>query len=185
MKTWITSDLHFGHVNIMKFCPKTRMFNDVNHMNTEMTNQWNNLISPDDLVYILGDVSFMPAGDTRKLMLRLNGSKILIEGNHDKRALKDPHLRKCFKEIHPYLEIVYNKTYVCMFHYPISEWNGCHRGSVHFHGHCHGNPSGIEQWRSMDVGYDATGGQIAVELDIAIKQAMKNPARGHHQKEEL
>lgn len=28
MKTWITSDLHFGHANIMKFNPATRNFVD-------------------------------------------------------------------------------------------------------------------------------------------------------------
>ena len=39
MRTWVTSDLHFGHKNIMKFCPQTRArFNDdVSYMNNALS----------------------------------------------------------------------------------------------------------------------------------------------------
>ena len=64
MKTWITSDLHFGHERIKIFCPKTReRFKDVTHMNETMISEWNAFVQPEDLVYILGDVAFTSTAD--------------------------------------------------------------------------------------------------------------------------
>jgi calcineurin-like phosphoesterase family protein len=181
MKTYITSDLHFGHTNIMKFCPATRarFRNDVAYMNEAMVKEWNEIVEPEDLVYILGDVAFLPAQKAAEFMNRCNGRKILVQGNHDRKTLNDPVFRGCFEEIHHYLDINYNGTKVCMFHYPIAEWDQMHRGSVHFHGHLHGGESGLENFRARDMGMDATG-FIVVEMERAIADAMKGEIKGHH-----
>ena len=181
MKTYITSDLHFGHKNIMKFCPVTRarFQNDVTYMNEAMIREWNAVVAPDDLTYVLGDVAFMSGSDAGRIVNRLNGSKILIEGNHDQKTLQDVTFCKAFKEIHKYLNITINGTKVIMFHYPIAEWDQMHRGSVHFYGHLHGNISGIEKYRCKDVGMDATG-NIVTEIDCAINDALKGQIKGHH-----
>ena len=181
MKTWITSDLHFGHTNIMKFCPVTRarFRNDVDYMNEAMVKEWNELIAPEDLVYILGDIAFLPAQKAAETVNRLNGTKILVEGNHDRKALNDPTFRRCFQEVHKYLDINYMGTKVVMFHYPIAEWDQMHRGSVHFHGHLHGGTSGMEKFRCRDMGMDATG-MIAISMEDAIKDALKGEIKGHH-----
>lgn len=181
MKTWVTSDLHFGHNNIMNFCPVTRARykNDVDYMNEAMVKEWNEIVAEEDTVYILGDVAFMPAAKAVQYMHRLNGKKILIEGNHDRKALMDPAFRNCFEEVHKYLWINYNGTQVIMFHYPIAEWDQMHRGSVHFHGHLHGNTSGMEEYRCIDVGMDATG-WIVIEMEDAIRRAMKGKIKSHH-----
>ena len=181
MTTWITSDLHFGHTNIMKFCPQSRARynNDVDYMNEEMVLEWNATIAPDDTVYILGDVAFLPAAKAVSIMQRLNGSKILIEGNHDRKLLNDPVFRRCFVEIHQYLCITYEKTRVVMFHFPILEWDQMHRGAVHFHGHLHGNTSGLEKYRARDMGMDATG-SIAITMEQAIADAMTGEIKRHH-----
>lgn len=180
MKTYVTSDIHFGHKNIMSFCPVTRARynNDVEYMNEAMVKEWNEIVNPEDTVYILGDVAFMPASKAAETVKRLNGRKILIEGNHDKKALKDPSFNKCFAEIHPYLEVNYNGHKICMFHYPIAEFNQQHRGALHFHGHLHGNPSGLEHYRVLDVGMDATG-WIVLEMEDAIARALKGQIKGH------
>jgi calcineurin-like phosphoesterase family protein len=181
MKTYITSDLHWGHKNIMKFCPvsRARFRDDLDYMNEAMVREWNDLISPEDLVYILGDVAFLPAAKAVEYMRRLNGRKILVQGNHDRKTLNDPVFRNCFEEIHHYLDINYNGTKVCMFHYPIAEWDQMHRGAVHFHGHLHGGASGLEQYRARDMGMDATG-VIAVLMEDAIRDAMRGEIKGHH-----
>jgi len=181
MKTWITSDLHFGHKNIMGFCPETRarFRNDVNYMNEQMVKEWNDLIAPEDTVYILGDVAFLPAQKAAEYITRCNGSKILIEGNHDRKILNDPTFRRCFKEVHKYLDVQFNETKVVMFHYPIAEWDQMHRGAVHFHGHLHGGISGMERYRCVDVGMDATGA-IAISMDHAIRLGLKGQIKGHH-----
>jgi calcineurin-like phosphoesterase family protein len=181
MKTYITSDLHFGHTNIMNFCPATRarFRNDVAYMNEAMVKEWNEIVEPEDLVYILGDVAFLPAQKAAEFMNRCNGRKILVQGNHDRKTLNDPVFRGCFEEIHYYLDINYNGTKVCMFNYPIAEWDQMHRGSVHFHGHLHGGESGLEKYRARDMGMDATG-FIVVEMERAIADAVKGEIKGHH-----
>ncbi len=181
MTTWLTSDLHFGHANIMNFCSqaRARFHNDVTYMNEKMIEEWNETIAQDDTVYILGDVAFLPADKAVKILQRLNGRKILIEGNHDRKLLNDPVFRRCFVEIHPYLCINYEKTRVVMFHYPIAEWDQMHRGAVHFHGHLHGGKSGLEEYRARDMGMDATG-MIAVTMERAIADAMTGKVKGHH-----
>jgi len=181
MNTWVTSDLHFGHKNIMSFCKaaRSRFRDDVDYMNEQMVKEWNDLIDVDDTVYILGDVAFLPAQKATEYVGRLNGNKILIQGNHDRKLLNDPSFRRCFTEVHQYLSMTYNKTMVCMFHYPIAEWDQMHRGSVHLHGHLHGGISGMEEFRCRDMGMDATG-RIAVSLEDAIRDAMTGKIKGHH-----
>lgn len=181
MRTFITSDLHFGHKNIMSFCPvsRARFRNDVNYMNEQMVVEWNTIVQPEDLVYILGDVAFLPAQKAAEYMNRCNGTKILVEGNHDRKALNDPTFRNCFKEVHKYLDINYGGHKIVMLHYPIAEWDQMHRGALHFHGHLHGGVSGMEEYRCRDMGIDATG-MIVVEMERAIADAMTGKIKGHH-----
>lgn len=182
MKTFITSDLHFGHRNISKFCPKTRGHwdsrNDPDTMDRDMIAMWNGIVDPNDLVYILGDVAFLPTYKAVTILNQLNGTKILIEGNHDQKALNDPVFRKCFKEIHKYLEIEYNGTRIVMCHYPIFDHNGAGRGSIMLHGHRHGNPTGLPG-RIKDVGFDATG-KIVSLLDDTVTELNQIPHMYHH-----
>jgi len=178
MKTWVSSDLHFGHANIMKFCPETRKFADVEDMNQSMISEWNAKVNPDDTVYILGDFAFLPSNKAVAILNQLNGDKILIEGNHDRKLLKDPVFRRCFKEVHVYYEMTYNKTFVVMFHYPVFDHNRAGHGSIMLHGHRHGQPTGIPG-RIMDVGYDATG-KIVVELDEVIQKMKLVDPMSHH-----
>lgn len=181
MKTYLTADLHFGHKNIMTFCPVTRarFKGDVDYMTEAMIKEWNEIVEPVDTVYILGDVAFMPAEKAALVLMRLNGRKILIEGNHDRKTLQTPAFREQFAEVHKYLDVTYNGNKIVMFHYPIAEWDQMHRGAIHFHGHLHGNPNGLEEFRIMDVGMDATG-WIVVEMEDAIARTIRGKIKGHH-----
>lgn len=180
MKKWITSDLHFGHANIMKFCPVTRAgFRDVDHMNECMIQEWNAQVQPEDEVFILGDVAFLPAVKAVNIMHRLNGTKILIEGNHDRKLLQDPAFKACFRETHQYLRYNHDGQLVIMFHYPIHEWDQMHRGAVHFYGHVHGGKTGLEPYRARDVAFDATGCVVS-DFDRMIADALKGEIRAHH-----
>lgn len=179
MKTWIGSDFHWGHKNIMQFCPVTRgHYRDVDHMNQDMIQQWNNIVQPEDMVYMLGDVAFMNGFEASKILNSLTGRKILIKGNHDNKTIKDYHFRNAFEQIHDYLEINYAGTKVCMFHYPIAEFNSQHRGAVHFHGHLHQNSSGLEKYRVRNVGWDCTG-RILSTMEEMIADAMCGEIKSH------
>lgn len=182
MKTWITSDLHFGHKNIMSFCPVTRarFKNDVDYMNEEMVREWNALIAPEDTTYILGDIAFCNVQTATGFLRRMNGRKVLIKGNHDRKLVQDKSFCNEFVSVEDYLDVTYNGTKIVMFHYPIFEWDQAHRGAVHFYGHKHGGACPeVTQFRARDMGMDATG-VIAMSMEAAIADAMKGAIKGHH-----
>jgi len=79
---WFTSDTHFGHRNIIRYCD--RPFTDVNHMNEVLIRNWNERVAPDDTVYHLGDVALGPWEEWNGILTRLNGLKVLVIGNHDR-----------------------------------------------------------------------------------------------------
>ena len=81
---WITSDLHFGHHNILKFEAKNRRFNSSTEMDEFMIREWNAKVRANDTVYILGDFAFCSAEEAATIARRLNGHKILVKGNHDR-----------------------------------------------------------------------------------------------------
>ena len=90
MSTWFTSDLHFGHVNIIQY--SGRPFTDVDQMNTSLIDRWNALVQPGDDVWVLGDVAMGHIADTLPLVGRLAGYKRLLAGNHDRSAVRpSPH----------------------------------------------------------------------------------------------
>ena len=177
-KIWITSDLHFGHANILKFNPETRKYRDVEHMNVSMIQEWNLSVSEEDLVYILGDVAFCNANRATAIMRQLRGRKILIVGNHDSKLVQHRQFAECFEEIHQYHTINHAGQRICMFHYPIHEWDQCHRGAVQFHGHVHGKTTGLERYRVRDAGMDATG-QVVTLLDDLVRDALRGEIRRH------
>lgn len=179
MKTFVTSDLHFGHANIMKFNPATRQYKDVSHMDQSMISEWNAVVGADDLTYILGDFAFCKVDKAIEIVRRLNGRKILIEGNHDEHLTKHQAFRDEFDSIHIYHEINFDGNKICMFHYPIAEFNRQHRGAVHFHGHLHGNTSGLEHYRVVDVGMDAMGSVVS-PIEVMLAKALKGEIKGHH-----
>lgn len=179
MTTWIGSDFHWGHKNIMHHCPATRgHYRDVAHMNEDMCQRWNSIVEQNDLVYMLGDIAFMSGYDASKIISGLNGRKILIIGNHDSKSVRDYNFRKCFEEIHHYLEVKYNDRRLVMMHYPLMEWNQCHHGAIHLHGHLHQNPSGLERYRARNVGWDFTGRFLSTMEEI-IEDAMRGEIKRH------
>lgn len=182
MTSWIASDLHFGHTNILGFQPDTRPFKTIEEMNESYIEEWNDSVAPDDTVFFLGDFAFLNAKAATNIARRLKGIKVLIPGNHDKRLVMDADFCNAWDDIRYYHEVDYvgpeGKHLLCMFHHPILEWSRCHRGSLHFHGHMHGKKTGLEHKRIMDVGVDATG-QVVMHIDDAIRQIKDNELISH------
>ena len=77
---WFTSDFHFGHANIIKYC--ARPFKDVSHMDRTLINNFNARVKPTDTTYVLGDFSFF--SKYQYYREQLNGEIVFIKGNHDK-----------------------------------------------------------------------------------------------------
>jgi len=88
VNTWLISDTHFYHENIIKYC--NRPFSTVTEMNFAMIENWNNVVDKDDIVYHLGDFALGRSYDYVKranaVLDLLNGKKYLIKGNHDRKV---------------------------------------------------------------------------------------------------
>lgn len=95
---WITSDTHFGHANIIKYC--ARPFKNLQDMDDTLVENWNSVVKPGDKVYHLGDVYFKNGKSVEywdHFFTRLHGQKRLVLGNHD--DAKDMILHKFFRKI--------------------------------------------------------------------------------------
>ncbi len=82
MALWFTSDLHFGHENIIRYCD--RPFADAAEMDAELVRRWNERVAPGDTVWVLGDVALGPIHRSLALVGDLAGDKRLVAGNHDR-----------------------------------------------------------------------------------------------------
>ena len=137
MAIFYMADPHLGHSNIIRL--SHRPFISVNEMNWAIINNWNSRVTNEDTVYLLGDFSFKSVDNPYDFIKRLKGKKILIKGNHDGKALRDPNFRACFEEICDVKTIVDNNRMVVLSHFPMIEWDGFFRGSYHVYGHIHNN----------------------------------------------
>ena len=134
-KTWVYSDPHFYHKNIVKFADyngnKLRPWDDADTMTEEMIQWYNELVSADDRVYILGDVAFT-AKDQHRAVSRLNGRKCLIPGNHE-----PTKMRKYF-ELYDDVRGYVQRGGFIMSHIPLHP-DSLGRWSLNIHGHTHAN----------------------------------------------
>lgn len=143
-KTFFTSDLHFSHGNIIKYC--NRPFKDITQMDETMIANWNAVVRPQDTVWVLGDFAF---GEHAKFLRRLNGSKYLVRGNHDKR----PSMKDGWAGIYDLKELKIEGQYIVLCHYAMRVFNKSHHGAIQLFGHSHGKLPGNSQ--QLDVGVDA------------------------------
>ena len=134
---YFTSDLHFGHKNVIKY--ENRPFEGVGEMNKILIENWNDTVTNKDDVYILGDFSFHGVEATKSIIGKLNGQKYLIFGNHD-HVCKKSSVKEMFAWTKDYYTLKYNNIKFILFHYPIASWDCKHHGSIHLHGHVHSRP---------------------------------------------
>lgn len=184
VKMFFTSDTHFRHKSIQKFCPDSRGTDGVNEHDRRLIRNWQSQVQPDDLVFILGDFSFGDADETRRTLDQLPGQKILIYGNHDKVIRSDYSLQKMFHKCTEYMRIHVEEFPIILFHYPIYEWDMIHRGAFHLHGHVHGSLDSpkVIPGRVMDVGIDSrpSGDMMLWTWEEIKRTLVKEPIREHH-----
>lgn len=134
-KTWVYSDPHFGHKNICKFTNQDgtplRPWDDVDKMNEEMIEWYNELVDDADRVYILGDVAFS-AAHMRNSVGRLKGRKCLVPGNHEPKKMRQ--YIDLFDDVRGYVQ----RNGFIMSHIPIHP-ESLGRWRLNIHGHTHAN----------------------------------------------
>lgn len=96
---YFIADTHFGHANIIKY--EKRPFASVSEMDKMLIQNWNNVVSESDEIFVLGDFSFYNKEKTKEILQQLNGKKTLIMGNHDTQPL-DYYLECGFQDVNKY-----------------------------------------------------------------------------------
>lgn len=160
MKYYI-ADLHFGDAAVIDY--SHRPFRSVEEMDEVMIENWNERITDEDDVYIIGDLIYR-SDEPLKYLNRLNGRLHLIQGNHDKMIVESEACRARFVEIVNYAVVEDGKHRIVLFHYPILEWEGFYYGTWHIHGHIHNHPNRTReclrsQPKTLNAGVDITNFQ--------------------------
>ena len=179
---FFTSDLHFGHQNIIRICK--RPFRDVQDMNESLIEKYNSIVSEEDTVYLIGDVAHkIGLPEAWKLLSSLHGHKVLLLGNHDMQYDYELHNKQqlVFEDICDYKEIQKNGITFCLMHYPMLSWRDSSKGNVMLHGHIHSglsyNAKNVNDGlRRFDVGVDANHYMpVSIERILEVVKAMHMP----------
>ena len=180
---YFTADFHVGHANVITF--DKRPFKDLDHMHRVLINNYNNTVSPESVCYFLGDMGLCKTDTLKKVLDELNGTKVLILGNHD---------RNTYSMYEQGFDVVLNagvfyigKHRISMSHCPLpgikreditgmkgakdgDNWHGEFKNGMftsqdltvdfHLHGHIHSGPHCEKETRTdrqFDVGVAANG----------------------------
>ena len=119
------ADMHFGHTNVLRF--DNRPFSDTAQMDDTLLQNWNERVTADDTVYVLGDAFWKNEENSIRIIQQLNGHKHLIQGNHDRVKGK---LRPYWESIEQYAEVNDENRLVILSHYPILFYKNQHYGAV-------------------------------------------------------
>jgi calcineurin-like phosphoesterase family protein len=147
-KTFLISDTHFGHANILTFKRQDgsslRDFPSINVHDEYLIDQWNSTVKPEDKVYHLGDIGFRNFTALSIILERLNGTKILIKGNHDNFKLSQ--YQQYFKDI----RASHTLDKFILTHIPIHP-QSVERWTANIHGHLHANTLNDSRYVNVSV----------------------------------
>ena len=172
-QVFFTSDTHFGAERTRQF--SFRPYKNVNDMDKDFIKKWNSKISPNDIVYHLGDFGNFD------MVNKLNGKIVLILGNYEKKDLKD-NFNNDFQKYENYLKekgfakIVKNGAYinldnekVYMTHEPLD----CKKDVFNLFGHIHEKCKCKEF--GLNVGIDCSNYQpLSLNEVLFLKNAIQN-----------
>lgn len=174
------SDPHFGHSAIIEY--ENRPFSSIEEMNETMVLWYNEVVGPNHVCLWLGDSFLMPHEQSKSIMDKLNGNKVIIPGNHDRsnRSLA----RLGFIVITSELVFEIGGKTVRASHYPYLNMNSPYvkeltgtklaklkrrhpcriKGEILIHGHTHGYKR--RSGNMINVGVDAWGYRPATKNEI-------------------
>ena len=163
-KFYFTSDTHFNHENIIKYCK--RPFSSIDEHDETLIKNWNDVVPEDGIVFHLGDVGFGDPDRINEILKQLNGKIYLVIGNHDWRRIVNDHKWR-FEDMTQQINMKIGKRHIILNHYPMLAFGGAWRGedaTYQLFGHVHTSPytdEGLDQLRmkmlftsQYDVGVD-------------------------------
>jgi calcineurin-like phosphoesterase family protein len=149
-RCWFTSDQHFDHVNVVRFC--NRPWGDIKDMNKALTDRWNEVVGDDDVVFVLGDFCWRkdPVAVKKKIDELRGGHIFILPGNHD----TDDQF-KLVKKMDR-VDLISDTAMIfvsgidedkpsrehelMLSHFPLATWPHFRRGTLNLHGHIHSGP---------------------------------------------
>lgn len=173
-QTWFTADTHFGHANIVKYCQrpflspeeqekvsvdprgKWKVSKDtINRHDEVLLQSINELVMPDDTLWILGDFCWGKEKEAASYLDRITCKNIhFVWGNHDHSSIG--HL---FQSEMQQGVIRVQGQLIWLNHYPMRSWDGRFHGSWHLYGHVHNRFAEADReaqhMLTKDVGMDA------------------------------
>jgi calcineurin-like phosphoesterase family protein len=178
--TFFTADWHIGHANSIKF--DDRPYQDIDQMHKAFIKNYNAQVPENGICYFLGDIATHSSELTKNVLDQLNGTKVIIVGNHDKNS--NALYLMGFDVVLNSATIYINGERVTLSHCPLrgvfredvsgmhggiigDNWHGESKnqafsveneGQFHLHGHIHspnGGKSTKISGRQYDVGVPA------------------------------
>ncbi|MFT3872652.1 MAG: metallophosphoesterase family protein [Nocardioides sp.] len=191
---YFTSDTHYGHQNIIRFCD--RPYAHVDHMNVDLVNRAATLFELGDELWHLGDVALGTLDHTLTHLARIPVDVTLVAGNHDRchpyNGKRAERFVEVYRERCQLADLVLTNTSLTLSngidvhvsHFPyvdpslagqedrhgevisdkFAPWRVVDDGSWLLCGHVH--DSWRQKGRMINVGVDAWGGRPVSEADV-------------------
>ena len=202
-RLFFTSDTHYNHANICSSTTKwsdpvtCREFKSLEHMNSHLVGNINEVVGQDDILFHLGDWSF---GGFEQIELFRNQivckNVHIITGNHDHHIENNRDgCQSLFSSVNKYLNLnvkwnvgtpLMGEQRFALMHFPIASWDNMARGAIHLHGHVHFEADKrIGAGKMMDVGCD--GNELyPIEMNEVLKLMRDQPIKSmfvfdHHE----
>ena len=150
LNTWIVSDTHFKHQNIVRLANRP-----VNH-DALMEKNWRNVVAVPDPVLHLGDVGIWynktAMAEAEEIVSSLPGDKYLIMGNHDEKLGREYFEKQGFTILDPFTQVIEGRR-IRFTHAPETEdWDW----DINIHGHIHingypGNADPTRDYRNVSI----------------------------------
>jgi calcineurin-like phosphoesterase family protein len=144
MQYWFTSDEHYGHHNIIRYC--MRPFDSVDQMDEVLIEYHNSVVKRDDIVIHGGDFCLARNREIvyRKYINKLRGKHVFLKGSHDYWIP--------WKDSQQVWERKIKGHYIVVCHYAMRVWARSHYNSFMLYGHSHGNLPPVG--KQHDIGVD-------------------------------
>lgn len=177
--TFFTSDWHIGHFKALEY--DQRPFKNLKEMHETLITRYNATVPENGICYFLGDMGNKPL-EIAPVIQRLNGTKVLIWGNHDKGVNT---MYNCGFDVVIHSASIYiGNNRVTMSHCPLmgvfredtshmksrnftvtENWHGESRelhqrcslkdeGQYHLHGHIHSRKDKLQSQKILQKQYD-------------------------------
>jgi calcineurin-like phosphoesterase family protein len=142
---YFSSDYHFNHDR--EFIYQARGFPNVEEMNEAIIQRHNEIVKPEDIIYVLGDLCLGGGSEealqkNKELIERLNGTLYIIRGNHDSdNRCKMYRSCKNVKRVTAAMYLNYNGYHFYLSHYPTLTGNlekeSLKQCTINLYGHTH------------------------------------------------